>query len=494
MKEDIVRRRPRHPADPSRQLSVTAPRAEADAIMRELGSMRRRIRLGLESRDEVQAKVARVERRSLARLLADYAASRPNARTRAVIEHAARVLGPLAKLDTMELTAPALGRWYQDARQRYATSTLRTVWGYIRAAWGYGIALGWLPPGAPPWGSWRAPRADATRPWLTEVDHCRALLAAAAAHDRSMQARGRSGAALVAVALGVLAGLRQGEVCALAWDDLYEDEAGEQFLRIRHQAPRGWHKEKHEVGAGRPVARVKGGSRAQRQPVALLHVSPALRAVLEHERERQRQAGTYRLDGPVCPAPNGSYRRTPVAITSKALRAIASSAGIPNAELLVPHSLRHTFASIELRHSGGDLAATQRRTRHSSIAALEPYAHALGMAIPRAAQPLFELPALAAAPAPQALTVATAAPEPAPRPTRRGAVPWGTLLARWIDNERPASFVALERWRERVADRARKRAARENRSSQEAARRARARFDRHWKDLTQNNAPTNPKE
>lgn len=481
-----VRIKPRHPADPSRQLSIScATKAEAEAIKAELAAMRRRVKLGLEDRDVVTQRVARLERLTVREMLSTYAESRTNVRTRRAIMTAAGYLAPLAARDVRELGGPVLARWYDQARKRLAGTTLYTAWRYLRSAWSYAVAMGAAPAGAPPWGSWSAPRAAAARQWITEAAHVQALLGAAAEFDRKSKMKT---SALAAVALGVLAGLRQGEICALSWEDVRQDEGGEAVLRIRYQAPQGWARAdgSERSPGGRPVARVKGGSRAQRQPVAMLHVSPALARVLEAQRERLVRWGVYRDDGPVCPNITGGYRLSGCALGTDTLRRIACAAGIPYADRLVVHSLRHTFASMELRYSGGDLAATQRRTRHASLAALEPYAHALGSMIPRAAQPAFavsvEPPAVAALPAapPRADT------RPSPPKRERGApVPWARALAVWLEDGSAAADRLLAPHRERAADRARRRAERRGKPGAPEAKRARARFDRQWEKQQQ---------
>jgi hypothetical protein len=59
------------------------------------------------------------------------------------------------------------------------------------------------------------------------------------------------------------------------------------------------------------------------------------------------------------------------------MKQFAREAGFPRPELWTVHSLRHSFASLEVK-SSGDLKRTQERTGHASVRQLEGYLHATG--------------------------------------------------------------------------------------------------------------------
>jgi hypothetical protein len=104
---------------------------------------------------------------------------------------------------------------------------------------------------------------------------------------------------------------------------------------------------------------------------------PSVVFLLAEQEKRLRALGQYRPDGPVFPAADGSWRLRGRVITPESFRNIVKRAQLPG-EGWVPHSLRHSLATLELQASAGNLRAAARRTRHKSLKILEGYIHQFG--------------------------------------------------------------------------------------------------------------------
>jgi hypothetical protein len=72
------------------------------------------------------------------------------------------------------------------------------------------------------------------------------------------------------------------------------------------------------------------------------------------------------------------------------MKDLAKECGFPNPEDWTVHSLRHSFATLEVK-SSGDIKRTQARTGHSSVKQLESYLHASGDFLGESAIPVLPL-------------------------------------------------------------------------------------------------------
>lgn len=231
-----------------------------------------------------------------------------------------------------------------------------------------------------PWGDvsrfqggsgWRPQKAIAkkTRRALATVDQLAAFLACARADDMIHWKRGEYSDRSTVLAVLFLTGLRQAEACALSWEDLSLDE-GPAIMRVNFQAKSGWHKRQ-------PVdARPREPTKTRTARSQALHKSVV--QVLKWQRAELYRRGWYRPDGPVFPGLNGAYRTTGRVIKPEKMREYAKSAGFPFWQDWVTHSTRHSFATLEVVASGGDLKATQARTGHADVRQLAAYLHDSG--------------------------------------------------------------------------------------------------------------------
>ncbi|MBI3204474.1 MAG: tyrosine-type recombinase/integrase [Myxococcales bacterium] len=303
-----------------------------------------------------------------------------------------------AELQVWELDKARMAAWAAKLEaERFAPKTIRGAYDWLAGAVAIAVddgALdGW------PWGNWRPKRALAirTRESCDSVHELARLLAAARALDARDWHAGRYADRTQMLAVMALCGMRQGEVCGLAWDCV---DLTNGVVAIRYQAGRGWPERWPD---GRPRDPTKTKPRTIR-----LH--PDAVAAFEMQQRQLEGFGWYRDGGPVFPSHRGEFRKSGRAITPDALRALVASAGLPNVENWVTHSLRHTFASLEVHHS--DPRSAQSRTGHASIAQLEVYLHPKGRglapsAIPRlpGASLLHSPPQLIAAPEPELASV-----------------------------------------------------------------------------------------
>jgi len=291
-----------------------------------------------------------------------------------------RLRGYFAELQVWELDKSRLAAWAAKLEaERFAPKTIRGAYdwlaGAVSVAVDDGIIDGW------PWGNWRPKRALAvrTRESCTSVADLAHLLAAARELDARDWQAGRYADRTALVAVLALCGLRQGEACGLSWDHV---DLVHQTLFVQYQAARGW---RARWPDGRPRDPTKTKPRTIR-----LH--PDAVAALEMQARQLEACGWYRDEGPVFPGHRGEYRRSARAITPAALRSLVERAGLPNVANWVTHSLRHTFASLEVHHS--DPRTAQSRTGHASIQQLEVYLHPRGRGLAPSAIPRLPSPAV----------------------------------------------------------------------------------------------------
>ncbi|WP_437316709.1 tyrosine-type recombinase/integrase [Sorangium sp. So ce385] len=310
-----------------------------------------------------------------------------------------------------------------------AAKTIKNVFDLLKAA--FNRAIGNKRLAALPWGKW-SPRGGGKGP---EREACRSttelLLLVRAAAARDARTRASRGFADLAyrVLVAALSGLRQGELAGLGWDD-FDNLDGEipvlgtrVILRVRHQAIDGWRLANPTWTRPLTPPKHRDGDDNADKPQEL---HPVAVWALRQQREQLRARGWYRPDGPVFPAAwgkrPGDWRSHGQAIDpEREIRAVVRAAGLPDPERWVTHSLRHTFATLELAAvlaSTGDVRAVQERTRHRDRRTLEGYFHRLG----RGVAP----PGIGAVPLPAELAVVelpTSQPE-APEPATD---PWGIV-------------------------------------------------------------------
>jgi integrase len=237
-----------------------------------------------------------------------------------------------------------------------------------------------------PWGEWhpQCPRRGGRAPWeparpavRSFEETARLVEVAAAEHNK------RPTHAFVALVVALTTGLRQGELAGLRWDDLELDPARPLLLRVRRQAPAGWHR-----GGAREPATPPKGKRERRQS---LH--PQAAAALLDWRRHCPTPGP--LD-PVFPAPKrhpetGPWRRAGAVLDPAIVQRWARAAELRDPDNWGAHSLRHSFVTLEVVASGGNLRATQLRAGHADARVTQGYLHALGADLPSPAVPSLPL-------------------------------------------------------------------------------------------------------
>jgi len=282
----------------------------------------------------------------------------------------ARRLAPtFGKLRAWEITEGSLVEWQsRELRYGFAQKTITNAFNCLASAYRFAVRSGKLD--ALPWGYWRPNRpVEREREACRSVEEFELLVRAAREHDGRSWVKGRYSDLAFRVLVVGLCGLRQGEAAALGWDCVQID-ADPIHVKIHWQAHDGWQNDHPDWK--RPQDAPKSGSGR----TLALHVSAA--AALLAQRKQLQDRGWYRPDGPVFPASGGAWRSQALVIDPPTLRRIVKTAGLPNPEKWVTHSLRHTFATLEVVAHGGDLRTVQRRTGHASLAVLAGYLHSTG--------------------------------------------------------------------------------------------------------------------
>jgi integrase len=293
----------------------------------------------------------------------------------------------LFDLSACELLPAVMGAWLVEARKTGGLDGNGRAWYTVRTAYHYlASAYHWARiPG--PWDPWRPMRGrpqgrHGERPAARSWEEARGIVAAALEEDADQLRRGtyadRGARALVAICTGC----RNGELAALAWDDLQGlDAGGDVVLTVRHQAPAGW---QHFDGAGaRPVEPPKGrrGQAKQRSQI----LEPIAVTVLRAMRAEQIRRGWYRPDGPIFGDNKGglwTWRTAGIAIKPSSVRRWAERAGIPDAARWTTHCLKHTTISLMFA-AGADPRTVQHKGGHADLSTTMGYYHRLGYGLPR---------------------------------------------------------------------------------------------------------------
>ena len=152
---------------------------------------------------------------------------------------------------------------------------------------------------------------------------------------------------LPAVALGLLGGLRAGEVRGTQWQDVCwgtPEDTQSRYLLIRRQV----------VEVGFIEESTKSG-KVGRIPLVL-----PLREILEHHWLREMEAGRGRPEDWALCTPEGRF--LPERTIQKRLRRLLNLAGLPSLRF---HDLRHTHLSLMLNVAGAPPHAVQKQARHA---------------------------------------------------------------------------------------------------------------------------------
>lgn len=362
---------------------------EGEAKIRLLAHLREQVRHNMIGEQEALRQAGALERGTI--LTVDdvwkpYALSQ-SARTRKIAEAAwCHHLAPhFSGKPAVSLDANAMRAWEVAERELpgkrigelISPKTVRNAYDMLRTAFGRAVAAGHLR--ALPWEpGYRPPRvmahaeSVASREACRTVDELRRLVRAAMEYDERLALKGRWSDMCARVFVVAMLGLRQGEACGLAWEDLHLDDGSHDCVVV-HQAVDNWRAIHPEWT--RPLDPPKSA-----RPMFALH--PRVVDFLRSHRERLRDRGWYRSDGPVFPtigggARGGQWRDKSELLRPELFREIVRAAGLPNPERWVPHSLRHTFATLEGANASS-LRDLQARTGHSSLRVLEGYMKSVG--------------------------------------------------------------------------------------------------------------------
>lgn len=292
------------------------------------------------------------------------------------------------------LTVDVMREWEAKERARpgkrrgetMAPKTIRVVFDLLRAAYRCAVDAGKLE--EIPWKGYDAPRIPGVLERLSKrgacssVDDLQRLYAAAHRHDVKCREMGRFSDQAPKIYILAMLGLRQGEAAGLSWEDVNID--AEPFeCTLRHQAIDGWRQRYPDWD--RPRSPLKSF-----RPVFALH--PAAVDALKVQRAILRARGWWRKDGPVFPAAGGTgvqgdWRSQAEVIDADVFRRLVKDAGLDKPETWVPHSLRHSFVTLEAQ-SQPSLRDLQSRSGHTSFKTMEGYMHRSGGGLVKSGIPL----------------------------------------------------------------------------------------------------------
>ncbi len=277
-----------------------------------------------------------------------------------------------AEASLWDLSETRMREWLADlerhklpsGKRGYSPSSKRAAWDFLRGAVMLAHRDGLI--SELPWGKFTVPdpkHPETERESTRDQVELLGLLQTARVIDDE-RARDWCDGIFAKIAFFGLTGLRQAEACGLSWSDI-DLEREPRMMRIRRQAIPAW--PRLEGQSKRPTTRPKNGPRDQQ-----LH--PNVEELLRARRALLQARGHYKEDGPVWPsAGGGKWRTTGQLMKPGAFRKIIKRSGLPNVERWVLHSMRHSFARLELIGHGGDLRSVGVRTGHHDLATLEGY-------------------------------------------------------------------------------------------------------------------------
>jgi integrase len=380
----------RRPRFFGRRLTIRVPTlAEGAARLRQLDDLREKRELGLISERQALAAVGALERGGLItvdEVWSSYVAGCSD-RTRKIansvwIHHLRPYFGGKA---AAALDANVMSEWEQKEKARpgrregelQSRKTTRNAYDLLHAAFARAVAAGKLE--EVPWtGAYKAPRvpnvmqAISSRQACSSIVELQLLVRAAMDHDAKNLRMGRFSDVAARVFVVAMLGLRQGEACALSWEDLRIDREPHDCT-LRFQVVDGW-RVKHPEWT-----RPRDALKSDRETFA---IHPAAVRMLHVQRDALRARGVYQDDGPVFPAIGGrscvgGWRSHAELIDPDLFRSLVEAAGLPASERWVPHSLRHTFATLEAQ-SIPSIRDLQARTGHASVQVMMGYLHRAG--------------------------------------------------------------------------------------------------------------------
>lgn len=301
----------------------------------------------------------RQARMTLATMWRAYADESPREHRRKLDSMWTHQVGPFfpAAQTALALTEHRIVSWLAALeKEGYAPRSVRNAFWMLCAAWRASSkkkklpkAFAWGPDVRPP----PVPKERTTRV-LTQAE----ALAIYRALGEHRTHKGRL------FMFAALTGLRNGELAALAWEDL---DLALGTMRVRHQALDEWRR--HYPGKTRPDFATKGRAEyAQRlHPQALELVVMQLRAL--------RKRGPVRRASPVWPDERtGTWKNNATALRAETLQRAARRAGL-SPQGVYAHALRHACTTWEIR-AGADLLSTQARRGHASVrTTADTYAH-----------------------------------------------------------------------------------------------------------------------
>lgn len=339
-----------------RQMQVTAgTQHEIDGIRVQFRTMRRELKFGLVSADEVKQKLARlVSGRPTVRKAAEaYRDSGLAQNTRRRVDVSlAHALAPIADLELEQLDVPRVSEWLAGLRGKHEPSSVQAHWWLLRSIARTAIERGWLV--RLPWGDWR-PRLVSGPP--TDRECCRdlaeleRLLESARAIDALPASQETAGDLEAKGAAIACLGIRQGELGGLRWGDV-DQAAGTVAIARQYD--------------GRPVK--------HRKHATVLRAPAGLFEILERWRVRAAARGWVSDDGPIFPHPDLTrihgrpmHHRNGEVLRIAFLRRAVMRAGLPRPDKWNAQSLRDTYATLEAAAAGSDLPRVSGRMRHASM-------------------------------------------------------------------------------------------------------------------------------
>ncbi len=395
----------RHPIT-QRLFQISAPtEAARTAYLHAIDTIRQEYRLGMRSKESLERAFLRIQHGEITLERATYSyiaqaslASNTKTRTEAFLNS----LEPEMRAKSVdELDIATVSAWLERLAgppRRLIGSSRQLQWWTLSAIVHHAAERGWIT--AAPWGTWSPKFRDLAtghpgREALRTVDELVRLLAAAREIDAEIDGRTRHRPRVPSglqakIAIACVAGLRAGELIALLWSDIDEENA---TITIARQ------------GATYAYTKTKR--------VHVIRVVPELFIMLGAYKERLIKAKLYAAKGPVFPSPETSTPGRPrpwsgACLSTEHLKRAVTKAELPHPERWTPHSLKDSFATLEQKTYGHDLRALRDRTRHASLKGLVRYLHSRSR---EPAAPGFALPAAGLlAPAPVQLRLLPEAP------------------------------------------------------------------------------------
>jgi integrase len=373
-----------HPLIVGRRLTLTAAtRHELDEDRITIAGWQREYRRSRMPLEEFRNKLARFENpRAVAMRLRvawdEHTARAPSSmrsKLRAIWLH--QLAPKLGELYVIELKGRRLAAW--DAWCIEATYAPKSQWDAwtqlvkcVRAALVDGDDVPWRLGGGKYWRPSRRPVRLRRPAAATSLEEARRLIAMALEVDNDERARGRYADLAFRCVLALRCALRNGEIAGLAWDDCAID-ADKPRILVQRQAIDQWRThDEAGIAAGRPMKLPKGNKMRE------VTLDPESLLTLVAQRDQLRVMGWFDPKGPVFPGQTkpwlGAWRNNANGIDPREFRRVAVRAKMPFEQLWVPHSLRHSTATLEAL-SGANLRAIQKRTGQSTLRVLEDYIH-----------------------------------------------------------------------------------------------------------------------